>query len=719
MALHNIMTQKSCPTCPITLSDKVKMLCREESFTIWRCPESAMDFVWPMPDQNELKALYDRKEWFEGGEKGGYQNYDAQTEASLAIVSEILDKFPEDSKVRYVLDVGCGYGSHLRLAADRGWKCFGIETSDHARRVAIERHSGKIFLVENVGDMIPHQFELVLMLDVIEHLSDPYMFMFELFSKGAIGPETLLVITTPNARSTDALLNHDNWAYRHPPSHLLYFSGHSLKLFLQRLRFKQIHIQGTSPLHLSKVRPYEDEHSSVNERLYGYAGLRCEAHGSDFIQFMQERYVPGTWSKLAEYEHLPRYSFAKQFAANGKVLDFGCGTGYGSAILSNTARSVLGLDIDSTAIKWAQQTHLNPHLYFECRSDIGKGLPDQSFDLVTCFEMIEHVDHETQIAVIRNISRLLNRQGKLIISTPNPDVTALYGENPYHVREMTEIEFKELLSLFFEHVVILGQWIRPSVLISYDAIPTSADFNHLPASIIHNRPVAFIAICSHSIPETISGSCEFDVSYDYIQFFLERENRTTKLQFQNYTILEKNQALEHTIESLLEKNKTLELEIKSLLEKKKNLESTNHSFSETIKNLESTNHSFSETIKNLESTNHSFSETIKNLESTNHSFSETIKTIEHVNHSLQNDLQIINEKQKQTKEKLQDVQNKLLYSETELQAIRQTKWFKLRDVILNEQWGFRKIILIANLIGTMIIPSRLRHKLSWLKNRPK
>ncbi len=36
----------------------------------------------------------------------------------------------------------------------------------------------------------------------------------------------------------------------------------------------------------------------------------------------------GLGRKITEYEHLPRYVFAKQFAQGARILDFGCGTGY-------------------------------------------------------------------------------------------------------------------------------------------------------------------------------------------------------------------------------------------------------------------------------------------------------------------------------------------------------------------------------------------------------
>ncbi len=113
----------------------------------------------------------------------------------------------------------------------------------------------------------------------------------------------------------------------------------------------------------------------------------------------------------------------------------------------------------------------NERLRFERRDDLGHGLPADSFDLVTCFEMIEHVDQKTQALAIESIHRLLAPAGKLVISTPNPKVTENYGENPFHLHEMNEDEFVGLLSEHFKYVQILRQWIRPSVLIAQQACP--------------------------------------------------------------------------------------------------------------------------------------------------------------------------------------------------------------------------------------------------------
>lgn len=526
------------PVCPVSRAIDAQPLCQVDGFDIWRCPESATDFVWPMPDGKTLKDLYDREAWFEGGERGGYSDYDAQTEPSLHLVEELLARFPEGPGELSVLDVGCGYATHLRLAADRGWNCFGIEPSAHARAVAQQRHGDRLTVVEQAADLFPIQFDLILMLEVIEHLQDPYKLLFTLFGRGAIGPQTLVVISTPNARSTDAVADPAGWAYRHPPSHLVFYSAKSLQVLLRRLLFKDVKIHGVVPLPARPAARFEDEQPSINDELSGFLGIVAEARGSDFKEFMHERYVPGSYWKLTEYEHFPRYGLATQLAHGARVLDFGCGTGYGTALLGEVAESVVGMDIAEEAIKWAKETHRNPKLIFDQRADLGRGLPQSSFDLVTCFEMIEHVDHAMQLDTIRSIAQLLTPGGKLVISTPDPRFTAPYGDNPYHLREMTEPEFLALLQEGFKHVMILKQWVRPSVFIGRQSIPAvePVTFGKLSQEISDDLAVGFVAICSNHPFDAPAQLCQFDTSADFNRQALETEHKLNRLRFENYTL---------------------------------------------------------------------------------------------------------------------------------------------------------------------------------------
>lgn len=496
-----------CPICHCR--GEALPLCDTNGYHIVSCPECRGDYVVAPPSFDELADYYDRPEWFEGGEVGGYANYDSQTESSLKEFEATLDRFPNFSGLS-ILDIGCGYGNHLAVAASRGWKCFGVEPSAHARNVASERLGKHAMIVSRSTDLIPHAFDLVLMFDVIEHVADPYRLFYELFSIGAITPQTRLILTTPNAASHEARTSPAAWRYRHPPSHLVYYSATALRTVLERLHFNEITISG---MHASV------EDAPIDDEWQNFAGLRCEATGSDFTHFMRERYVPGTWAKIAEYEHLPRYRFACGLANDLRILDFGCGTGYGAALMAQSgARLVLGLDIDPAALDWARQTHRFDNLRFERHTDFGATLPAASFDLITCFEMIEHVGYQNQLATIASLSRLLAPGGRLLISTPNPEVTKRYGENPYHLREMTRDEFIELLQHHFRHIRIFDQHVFAASALT-DLLGNPASYllaSSIDPGLEAMPALAYVALCTHTQLEAPPQLIYADVEGDYI-----------------------------------------------------------------------------------------------------------------------------------------------------------------------------------------------------------
>ncbi len=524
-----MMQNHRCPVCE--RSDALSAYCEASGFQVYVCQICNSDHVHPVPTPQQLKAYYDRSAWFEGGEHGGYANYDVQTEHSVRHIQSILEAF-ETGIGRSVLDVGCGYGTHLALAASRGWKCFGVEVSDHARGVAKSRLASDVHIVPDVDEMVPHKFDLILMLDVLEHLPAPATLFYKLFALGAIQPHTQVVITTPNADSTAATQDPGQWKYRHPPSHLVLYSAQALTVLLERMRFTDIRVEGIHPVsaRAEAQAPWRD-----------FEGLQAVASGSDFAAFMQERYVPGTWSRLAEYEHVPRYAIAKSLASGKAVLDFGCGTGYGSALLASVADSVTGLDVDAGAIEWANQTHMRPGLQFLRRDDLGASLHQANFDLVTCFEMIEHVDFATQTAVIASIDRLLKDDGLLLISTPNPEVTQHYGTNPFHVREMTRNEFSALLSPHFPYVTMLEQ--RISNAISITRVGGSGSLLSLPLQEegLGNKPAAFVALCSRRPIDLPSEIVFFDEQSDLILDYLAREKALNTARFEAYRMAEQVQ----------------------------------------------------------------------------------------------------------------------------------------------------------------------------------
>ena len=71
------------------------------------------------------------------------------------------------------------------------------------------------------------------------------------------------------------------------------------------------------------------------------------------VEFTGERVIPGQVNDDLWSEHVARYAFARRYAQGKRVLDAGCGTGYGSAELAQSAAEVTGVDIAADAIEYA------------------------------------------------------------------------------------------------------------------------------------------------------------------------------------------------------------------------------------------------------------------------------------------------------------------------------------------------------------------------------
>jgi SAM-dependent methyltransferase len=170
----------------------------------------------------------------------------------------------------------------------------------------------------------------------------------------------------------------------------------------------------------------------------------------DILPFTGERFTPECVREIA-YEHWHRYAFALPLAEGRRVLDAASGEGFGSALLSTAAASVLGLDIDPEAVAHAQARYgIAGKLAFE-QSDVTAldHLADGSFDLIVSFETLEHVmAHER---LLDGFGRLLAPGGVLLVSTPDKrhytDATGV--QNPHHVRELYRDEFEALLAARF------------------------------------------------------------------------------------------------------------------------------------------------------------------------------------------------------------------------------------------------------------------------------
>jgi SAM-dependent methyltransferase len=176
-----------------------------------------------------------------------------------------------------------------------------------------------------------------------------------------------------------------------------------------------------------------------------------------------ERFDPAAMhGTLLEAEHLARYWWASRFVSDKRVLDAGCGTAYGTEILAGAGASeVVGVDIDPGVVQVGRE-RLRADVSFEVADARDLPFADDAFDVVVCFEVIEHV--EDPEAILDELRRVLRPEGLAAVSSPNRDVYP--PGNPHHKHEFLPDELAHALESRFAHVRLVRQhdWLGSGVL---------------------------------------------------------------------------------------------------------------------------------------------------------------------------------------------------------------------------------------------------------------
>ena len=144
------------------------------------------------------------------------------------------------------------------------------------------------------------------------------------------------------------------------------------------------------------------------------------------------------------------------------MLDAGCGLGYGTAMLAERRPAKLaGVDLSSEALERARQ-ELGETAELVAGDIRELSFEADSFDVVVCFEVIEHMEHQER--ALAELRRVLAPQGTLLISSPNRDVYT--PGNPHHVHEYLPDELRSALKERFEHVTLYRQhpWLATAIL---------------------------------------------------------------------------------------------------------------------------------------------------------------------------------------------------------------------------------------------------------------
>lgn len=185
-------------------------------------------------------------------------------------------------------------------------------------------------------------------------------------------------------------------------------------------------------------------------------------------RIIAENYQSDDESYLIYLMHVATYKYSLNYVTGKKVLDYGCGSGYGTALISSACSQVVGVDVSSEAVAHAKSHFFAPNLSYlqiERAESASLPFPDVSFDVVLSFQVIEHV--EDVKAYLREIKRVLVPGGYALIATPDRSGRLFSFQKPWniwHLREYSDSQLYKDLSPFFDQVNVLKTGGRQDIL---------------------------------------------------------------------------------------------------------------------------------------------------------------------------------------------------------------------------------------------------------------
>lgn len=230
-----------CPVCgrqdfsPVLTAESMDQIV-STPFTVVRCNGCGLMMTSPRPTADAIGAFY---------ESGFYEQGENLVKRSL--INPVM-KGLHELRLRQVtrrmpggkiLDVGCGKGKFLQVAARHGWEAWGIEPSQRSLSYAQDRSGMKI-----VGgrfedaDLPDGYFDVVTMWHTLEHFYHPDETLKNV--RGKLRDGGLLIIRVPNGASWDFSLGRAKWFHLDVPRHLYHFSPDSLGRLIEQAGFRVI-----------------------------------------------------------------------------------------------------------------------------------------------------------------------------------------------------------------------------------------------------------------------------------------------------------------------------------------------------------------------------------------------------------------------------------------------------------------------------------------------
>jgi 2-polyprenyl-3-methyl-5-hydroxy-6-metoxy-1,4-benzoquinol methylase len=212
---------------------------------------------------------------------------------------------------------------------------------------------------------------------------------------------------------------------------------------------------------------FADYHKVSKDKLivfsHGLDMTRFDNSKPSYVEAVKEEVSMSTTIERPETEEdikgaLSRYKMMSPLCKNKRILDFGCGMGYGTSFLSNFG-SVVGIDYDKNVVKKAGEKY--PNIQFD---SIVTSEKLKNIDIICSMECIEHLEKDDLNSLLRLFSSCVP---EFVGSTPNGDMfpyrpKTKESRRGFHVWHYTHEELIALFKQFYDIVEIYGGAFDPN-----------------------------------------------------------------------------------------------------------------------------------------------------------------------------------------------------------------------------------------------------------------
>jgi SAM-dependent methyltransferase len=223
--------QLACPACAYPTAHR--KLYSKNSCDILQCTQCGLGRA--ECSGFDVRTYY-TEDYFSGARADGYVDYrgsEPVLRREFARTVQSIRRFRKDGRL---LEIGCAYGFFLEEACTF-YNVAGIEIAKAA--VEFCRSRG-LFVINGVAEeSVLAQFgmlDVIVLLDVIEHLPDPHSTLA--LCRQHLNPGGVVVITTGDFASLYARLAGRNWRLMTPPQHLWFFTPQSVQRLAHSLGLK-------------------------------------------------------------------------------------------------------------------------------------------------------------------------------------------------------------------------------------------------------------------------------------------------------------------------------------------------------------------------------------------------------------------------------------------------------------------------------------------------